>query len=55
MNVLLINLKPLAEGFRLLKIVVKSYFGQKVQPNFQTHIKNFDHYRILVEDFGLFY
>ena len=37
MNGLPINLKPLTEGFRLYNIVVKSCFGQEVQPDFQTH------------------
>ena len=37
MNLLPNNLKPLAEGFRLLNIVVKSYFGQKV--NFKHILK----------------
>ena len=34
--------------------MVNSCFGQKVQPDFQTYTKNFeDHYRTLVEDFGI--
>ena len=53
-EVLPVNLKPLAEGLRLLNIVVLSCFGQKLEENARQSIQNLeDHYKLLISDYGL--